>query len=117
MAVILKLPRMRAPTPVPISTDVAVTLPVSAIPAVWPTAFTVRLPVTSKSPSVSILLSDDVIEIELADDTVRLAMSILPVWEWGLCCVSEPDIVSLAARPTDTAPDVALVATTLVIVL
>ena len=80
VAVILKLPKMRAPLPVAISTDVAVTLPVNAIPAVWPMAFTVRLLPTSKSPRVSILFTDEVIEIELADDIVKLAMSILSVW-------------------------------------
>ena len=115
VAVTLKLPRISAPLPVAISTDVAVTLPVSAIPAVWPTAFTVRLLPTSKSPSVSILLTDEVMEIELADDTVKLAMSILSVWFQTSTWERAPEIVSEAARPTETFAAVAFVATTLVI--
>ena len=115
VAVILKLPKIRAPLPVAISTDVAVTLPVSAIPAVWPIAFTVRLLPTSKSPSVSILLTDEVMEIELADDTVRLAISILSVWFQTSTWENAPKIVSEAASPTETFAAVAFVATTLVI--
>ena len=115
MAATLKFPRISAPLPVPISTDVAVTLPVNAIPAVWPTAFTVRLLPTSKSPSVSILLTDEVMEIELADDTVRLAISILSVWFQTSTWDNAPEIVSEAASPTDTFAAVAFVATTLVI--
>ena len=117
VAVMLKLPRMSAPFPVPMSTDVAVTFPVSAIPAVWPTAFTVRLLPTSKLLKVSILLTDDVMEIELADDTVRLAISILSVWFQTSTWESAPEIVSEAASPTETFAAVAFVATTLVIVL
>ena len=67
---------------------------------------------------MSILLLVDVIEIELADDTVRFAMSILPVSLAGLFgWDSAPEIVSETASPTDTFAAVAFEATTLVIVL
>ena len=95
-------PNTNAPLPVLMVTDVAVTSPVNAIPALRPFALTSKELPTEKLPSWSIMLfvlMMDIAEVVAAD---KVFMSILSVAHEYVFCTNEPPTVSFNAIPALT---------------
>ena len=74
VAVMLRVPTARAPTPVRMSTPVAVTSPVRAMPVTRPLAWMVRAPPRVTPPSSSMMLELSPTLMVVVDATFRVLM-------------------------------------------
>ena len=111
------LPSTSAPLPVINVTVVALTLPVSAMPAVRPLARTSRLLPTEKLPNWSMMLLVLVTVMAAVVAADRVLMSISSKLQFGTYWYNAPLTASSVAKPADTVLAVALLAVMLVMVL